>query len=849
MPSLTSGRWKIATTMYTMTLLFACCLLLAGPPYHDGSALAFGCHKPQGAGRTEKRTLLGKNTMSNSAPPVFMALQTVLLGTGARDVSSCMASLDQLLSPPPSSNTRSPSLCVLANALLASARGFATECIAAGNRSELNERVNGSTVYATSDGTPLANWKHTVDLLSTSVNRCCSERTPPSTPSLQTACLLQDKFDGNTFTLHGLLMGLKKMAEVDETDLNLTQTCAQMTSSLDYQFRQVQSFVQFSLAMASASSHLTSILRSVQKLEALTATLSIGQSSANLTKSPDIPLVICSTLFPVCEKSERIPPCPKICKKTELLLGSFRLFLDIQTIPILNILNKAMDAACFAPASRRLCLQDQGAAYIIVNSSHSSGVAASVENRTQTGGFCLNTDCKSPLRSTSDPRHWDKDIQKSLSSIHTAIKAIFPHSTLPLNRSILPCGRDCISIGFTDGEHRSAQALMTLFSTISVVSVIFTFVICYYNRKTIGRQFIRRAAVMFLVCSGTAQLPYMFSAKGANRDSILCHSDGTLITHPGSSNFWCWWTAMQAHLFATIGIGYITVLTFSWQELARALSNPRAAERRSMSTLSMATWWTNYQRDIVSLVLVVIAPLVMAIAVAAQRGYEAIPIFGVCSLSVERDFIGYYTWYHVAGLIPNMFFLLRGVRTLVRKHGVLGFVHWIGSEGTLPRRSPSINSGKLSMNSVNVPSSTRGLKRFSKQMLLYLLLSMVSFVFNISYSIYVQANVDDWNTEVKLHIECAITSCSPDTCPPLPKLSAALFVSPLVVSFTCVFVLTTWAYSSSFLAKVPWIGRFIRRERSTSNGRGPKRILSKTNNSSTPPAVTYNSSGSSHITL
>ena len=276
--------------------------------------------------------------------------------------------------------------------------------------------------------------------------------------------------------------------------------------------------------------------------------------------------------------------------------------------------------------------------------------------------------------------------------------SVFPDGMLPLNRSILPCGRDCSTIGFTAHDHRASQVVLSIFSSISVASIIFSFVVYFFNRHNLARHFLRRATMMFLACAGLGESIYMFSAKGATSDSILCYSDGTLVTHPTSSDVWCWWTAIQSHLFSTMAIGYTIVLTYTWHQVAQLLCQPGSCRKNSGAHSSMTTWWTNYQRDFVSFVLVLIPSLGVVIAVSAQQGYEALPLFGVCSESAERGFVGYYTWYHVAAIIPNMIFLIRGVHVLVRKHGVLGVVRWVkddnafGNSQSMKRRATVTSS-------------------------------------------------------------------------------------------------------------------------------------------------------------
>ena len=754
---------------------------------------------------------------ADSAPWAYTVLRTALDSRGVTNVSSCMYGLGQLLSTPlPVTSQRSTSFCSAANTMFFRIRAFLSQCLSE-KRTTTNEGGEGSLTDGeveelNSFDVLTSNVTDILDEVSEKTRICCTDRTAVTTPTSLSACFLTEVIDKDLSALHELILTLNSTTEkgVDFYSKLTTSDCRAMLTGLDKTFRQLPAVPEPTVLRNYSDSRLQIVLQSVKRLEILLGVLSTGQSSAkiSLKASPDVFLLLCSSLFPVCDNNQRVPPCPSTCWKTVMLIRSLRAFLNTESVPILNILVEAVQG-CTPPIRTMHCLvsdasNDEGFVVLNITSSRSS---SSGKERV-TAGFCLNTDCKSPLRSTSNERHFDKNVQKSLVSIHIAIRSIFPNNTLPLNRSILPCGRDCVTVGFTENEHRASQIILTLFSSISVASIIFSFVVFFFNRKTTGRHFIRRVTMKFLAVSGIAQFPYMFSAKGASSESILCYSDGTLITHPSRSNDWCWWTAVQTYLFATVAVGYTTVLTFSWQQLAHDLSRPGASDRKSMSlTSSMDTWWSKYKKDVVSFVLVVIAPFCMAIAVGAQQGYEALPICGACSLRRERNFLGYYTWYNIACFLPNMIFLVRGVQILVKKYGVFGFLQWMRYDKHRVRSIRRSHHGTLERHS----NSSEGLKRFSKQLLVYLLLAIISFFFNILYGIYVHINVDHWKKETKLHIECAIASCSPDTCPSLPKLSLAIFISPFLFSILSVFVLTTWAYSPIFLTNVPGIGHRLKR--------------------------------------
>ena len=813
---------------------------------------------------------------TRSTPLVFTTLRNALRSSGTTSASACMKNLRRLLKPtrrraparPSKRSTQTPSFsaaadqtstswCFVAKIAFLEVRNFASLCYTAKPVSTVNADSNNShqeTETSNSELTAglLSNLTDALDLANEKVRRCCSGRTSAKTVSSPVACLLQERIGLDLQELHELLVALDATESETNQYVASTQKCRRRFSSLDGQLRQIRAVIarsaksttpettaspQPQLPRIRTPEVLADVIKSVNQVERLTRIASPkGRRPANvsLRASPDVLLLVCSALFPVCESNVRVPPCSSTCKNTEMLLRSSRVFVNTESIPILSILEKAVKTCVLKPLTNSSCLLEQGTGFTVVNSTSTRSATGGIP-RKSVGGFCLNSECKSPLRSTSDSSHFDKRFQRSLRSLYERIKSIFPNSTLPFNQSILPCGRECMSVGFTDHEHRVSQIIMTAFSSISVASVIFAFVVFYFNRQIIGRQFLRRVAMMFLAVGGIAQLPYLFSAKGTSGDSILCYSDGTLVTHPTSSD-WCWWTAVQTHLFTTLSVGYTTVLTYSWQQLARALDDPAASAMLLLS--SRDTWWTKYKNDLLAFLAVLVPPLAMVIAVAAQSGYEALPIFGVCSVSGERDFLGYYAWYHIACLVPNIVFLLRGVHVLVDKYGMYGFLQWM-RRGDNKRKQHSV-TGIQGGASRDTSRTAEGLKRFSRQMLIYLLLAMVNFLFNIIYGIYVQVNLDDWDSQATAHIECLITSCSPETCPPLPTPSVTIFTLPLVFSFISVFALTTWTYSPVFLVNVPGLRRLIKTPRRSHAARGSQMTLTTSQLNQTKTATSAN---------
>ena len=760
--------------------------------------------RPAAGGCGNSRSSPGLLTQAIATPGLAF-FQKSLTSMGVTDTSSCMREIKQLMAVNATSATvASQSVCLHANFVLRLLQNATKSCQQAQAEFASNDTDVGSgedDFNETSQGTERI-W----DGLTSQLTKCCHARS--ASPA---ECLVTGGY------LHGLQETYSTLVLTTNSTLDTPEMgeCSALSSTVHTHLGLLQQNV-YKLMLTAPSSPLAGVLKSVHQLQKLTVVLSGSgpQTAPSLAESTDIQLLLCSSIFPLCVKEERVKPCPSICRKAGSMLHSMKAFLNISSIPILSVLNEA-GQSCLAPTKASSCLLDSmnnkqpELPYVIVNTS------SALAHQQQQGGFCLNA-CTSPLRPTTDPSHWDKEVQDALSSIHFAVRLIFPNSTLLLNRQLLPCGRDCVSVGIIVKEQRKPQIILSVFASIAAISVIFSAFIFFFNRHDIGCYYIRRTAFMFTVCGGIGLLPYAFSFRGNSDGTILCHSDGTLVTEAKiGSEFSCWFTAWFSHFFAMMGLGYIVVLAYSWQQMPKLLRQPSAILEQTDWKTSMTTWWTRLQKDFLTFFLVLLAPAGQSIAVAIQGGYGGSPILGTCALNYEGHFARYYTWYHVVALFPNSFFLARGIHGLVKKYGVFGMLHWMKGKEVTPRvyavkvnRSPPAKS----TSSVTGQSRTiRGLKLFSRHLLFCLLLSTVSILCNIMNGLYLELNLDDWNRQARLHIQCTLTSCSQELCPPLPEVAWPIFVAPLAVSFTSVFFLTTWAYSTTYLVNVPLIGELITR--------------------------------------
>ena len=531
-------------------------------------------------------------------------------------------------------------------------------------------------------------------------------------------------------------------------------------------------------------SYLRAFRDSTVRLENLLFRLPSAESSSKegLFSSFEFLLNLCASMFPCCVNGERISLSSRLSRESRSVVRSLEPFLNFSAVSVLAILGEAS-------VDRKSALSIQKCSQEFENFLNDSSVLNISENQpVATRGFCFNSECRSPLLFTSNKEHWDESVRQVLLSIHTTVNLVFPNSSLPFNESVLPCGRECMSIGYSKSQHRIAQAFITVLIAALELVVFFPAVVFLFNLRSVGQQYVRRMLILFTSNVGITFVPQLFST-GGNRPST-CHSDGTLVTHAPRLSHTCGYVGWHMHFFGLLSLGYGVFMSYGWQRLCAGLRTPAADGRRNSS---MATWQSKYLMDVLSFVLAVIPAAALSLWVAVQDGYEAAPVFGICWLSVNRGFSNYYSWYHVAAAATASSLLLHGVYILFKSFGVLGTWNWLNGKRNTP-----------------FPVKDRtldALKQLSKQMIFYLVLCVATFFTHLYRAVYTEVKAGDLKDQELRHIRCVVTSCYPDACPPFASQSGAIatVIAGHAVTLLAMIVLSTWAFRREYLANVPGI--------------------------------------------
>ena len=549
-------------------------------------------------------------------------------------------------------------------------------------------------------------------------------------------------------------------------------------------------------------SYLGVFRASVIRLESLLFRLSSAERSSEngFFASFDFLLHLCASMFPVCVNGQRISLSSRLSRESRSVVRSLEPFVNFSAVPILAILREAsVDRKSASPSKQ--CSQE-----FEHFRNGSSDLNYSGKQAQSTGGFCFNSECRSPLLSTSNKEHLDESVRQVLLSIHTTVNSVFPNSSLPFNESVLPCGRECMSIGYSKSEHRIAQILLTVFSTISAGSVFFATAVFYFNKESFGQQYVRRMLAMFTFCAGVAMIPFIFSVM-ENR-KLTCHTDGTLVTHAPRLSYTCGYVAWHVQFFGTVSLGYGVFMCYAWQQVCVHVTT--LVTSPGMRSHSLTTWWTKHRMDVVSSVVAFVPAAAVTLAVVGQDGYEGAPVLGICWRSINRWFSPYYSWYHMSATAVSSVFLSHGIFLLLQNFGLLGTVNWLKDPIKRTNQTPLQKR------------RSRAVKHFSQLMIVYLLLCIITLLVYLSESVHTGASIDEWREQEYRHLKCILTSCRPETCPALPKHSLLTSVVRLLMSFSAIFV-RSWAFSKVYLVNIPGL-RFLKKQNEPPEENGHKSL-------------------------
>lgn len=411
----------------TLALHLACCLVasLASPPVY---ALPCDC----------------RLSLPDSS---FTTLAQSFRSFGVANFSGCISAFHRLevSAPmkPSASNSQDLQLCSTASAVLERLRNGRVICRA----KDLSSQKSGSSVSSEGELISLSSVVNGSQLKSAnrSLVKCC-QRTVSNVSS--SVCVKQTDV---LLNMQSVLNELANASNISSCALPDSLHVCSPTHHCD----KLERLSDFLVHSCSEDDSMTAVLQSAYRLNQLSAAL---KTVTGFRLRPfSASFLICNSMFSSCADGARLPSCPTVCRAGQAVLDSVELFANISAVPFFRILRRSIGLCselnasrpkpCASPRSDDMSLGSLGST--ISNTREDSRMQTHEKHTHGVTDFCFNTACPPPLRATSNSKNWDADVSALLTDITSRFAASFEDAALPLNLSLLPCGRDCVSVGFT----------------------------------------------------------------------------------------------------------------------------------------------------------------------------------------------------------------------------------------------------------------------------------------------------------------------------------------------------------------------------------------------------------------
>ena len=328
----------------------------------------------------------------------------------------------------------------------------------------------------------------------------------------------------------GAMMRFMRRAEIQVQQLSFMDTLLQLGNSTNQLMNVVQQMTHGNRPRGAAADSLHN---------------SSGESLEMISKS--VFFLICDASFPTCVQGSlfTVAPCSAQCYPMQSLLTSLQPFVDVSKIPALDLVRSTSKRCIPSPVtSRHFCSvlhcdssgtcrvrpMPRGRADLSTSSAGAANGRKNMEEetaatQTRQRGFCLNFDCPFPLRKTAISSHSDQELSRSLMPLHTLLQEAFPGASVPYNTSLLSCGQDCVTVGFTSEQQKIARYILSAGSIGTELFIIVALLAFWLNRDTLANVLVRRLVLYFNISSAVTVSVFVPVAF-ADVESFVCHTDG-----------------------------------------------------------------------------------------------------------------------------------------------------------------------------------------------------------------------------------------------------------------------------------------------------------------------------------
>ena len=328
--------------------------------------------------------------------------------------------------------------------------------------------------------------------------------------------------------------------------------------------------------------------------------------------------------------------------------------------------------------------------------------------------------------------------------------------------------------------------MRTTVGTIGIVTSLVAIAAYFLNRHKL-RHAARRLNVYMnishIIGPGSDTI---FAAFSPIAESIACYPDGTLRVHEPNtiegasacvffSGKYIYFSL--AMLFLGVGVAQ------EWYFVISTMGN-------------LKKWDTFSQKErtrekVYVITTAVLSGILTALPLARSK-VRGTPERGSC-LVESSDLIYVVTTTSVVFVFIMIIYLCQGLPKLCRLYeGMRVFPR--RTESFL-RRNSAVSSDGNDARRRSGSMTLSNLKSLMKLLSLYIMSSFLC-IFSVAVVfIYVFAKEEEIKADIERHILCKTSSCTPEKCPPLPKLNPALLLLPELYNSVTAVILCIWAFN------------------------------------------------------
>ena len=443
--------------------------------------------------------------------------------------------------------------------------------------------------------------------------------------------------------------------------------------------------------------------------------------------------------------------CSSVCHELRTSLQTLTPFLNLGRVLSFSLLLAAEKQRCLQRGVGNIqCLDSDGNLDLFNRSSQADPIPS----------LCLNLRCHYPLRETNESSHWFARGQAQARGLSVAAQLAFPSAALPFNGSPLNCGLDCVTTTFTASQDEAIRTNRAVFGATGVTFALIAVVAFILNHdhevlKCLPRRLNVYFNLAYLIGPGTDAL----LAAGESYKSISCYADNTLrLNQPGGEFSSCILFGAKFTFGAYLMAFFGAYMSMEWYRMIRLLYN-------SVPVNS----FTNHDnlRERIYLVTAVLGSAGLTATLVARNSFMGTPSTGGCLLEARDQFYIF--------CIP--FIILTAIMTMMISHGLpLLFKLHKGISGYIRHLRNLLHgegSGKNTKSSAQV-----ALENLMALLLLYNVFIIISQLVVVPIYAYTYDMEDDIQKALEDRLACLATSCQPEQCPSLERLSPAVAVMP-----------------------------------------------------------------------